>query len=372
MNLSQRQLIRIASDIRDQLLKLKQTKQREVQSKQTGLIEQMERLIKIRRKLNLCDIRNWQSTGEKVLKQAESALRDIPFHIQQTEQAIQACNIAVPSVAEVYRELIQADEEFDNLVFHKQGDLLGVTTDAIELNDVYLGEFEIQLHLPSLAEMRYNNIYRIYAMDPHPASSNDCVTHPHVSDERLCAGDAGAAINMALTAGRICDFFLLVRSVLTNYNPESPYVALDSWFGTACYECGYVTGSDETCWCDCCEHEYCCECSSYCRRCDESTCLSCLDKCPACDDLVCPNCKSVCPECGEQLCQNCLDDMACPCIEENKENENDESKNEENEEAANVTRIDTNEKRDGNFNVACQTPGPAEGVIEKILGIDAA
>ena len=117
MNLSQRQLIRIASDIRDQLLKLKQTKQREVQSKQAGLIEQMNRLVKIRRKLNLCDIRNWQSAGDKVLKQAESALRDIPFHIQQTEQAIQACNIAVPSVAEVYRELIQADEEFDNLVF---------------------------------------------------------------------------------------------------------------------------------------------------------------------------------------------------------------------------------------------------------------
>ncbi len=65
------------------------------------------------------------------------------------------------------------------------------------MNDVHLGDFEIQLHVPSLAEMRYNSIFRIVALDPHPAASNDCVTHPHVSDERLCPGDAGAAINMA-------------------------------------------------------------------------------------------------------------------------------------------------------------------------------
>jgi hypothetical protein len=47
-------------------------------------------------------------------------------------------------------------------------------------------------------------------MDPHPSSRNNEVTHPHVSGERLCAGDAGAAIEAAIASGRICDFFVLV------------------------------------------------------------------------------------------------------------------------------------------------------------------
>ncbi len=363
MNLSQQQLVRIASDIWDHLLMLKRSKQLQVQGRVTGLIEQMNRLVTIRRKLSLCEIRNWQAAGEKVLRQVEAALRDIPYHIQQAEQAVQACNIKVPSVTEVCQELIQADEEFDGLMYHSEGDLLAVTTEPIELNDVHLGEFEIQLHVHSLAEMRYNSIYRIVALDPHPAASNECVTHPHVSDERLCPGDAGAAINMALDAGRICDFFLLVRSVLTHYNPDSPYVSLDNWNGTVCYECGYVASGDDVYWCSCCENDFCSECSSYCRRCDETTCVGCLESCTVCDEPVCPSCMVVCRECGERLCRNCLDDMACPCIEENEENHNEESEN-----TTTVAASDSNEKRDGGFDVIRE----AARATERTVGIDAA
>ena len=188
MSLSQRQLIRIASDVRDQLLTLRRSKQQQVHSRVTCLIEQMNRLVTIRRKLNLCEIRHWQAASGKVMQHVESAIEDIPRHIQQVEQAVQARNIKAPSVTDVYQGLAQAEEEFDDIVYHKEGDLLAVTTDPIELQDIYLGPFEIQLHVPSLSEMRYNSIYRIFALDPHPAASNDCVTHPHVSDERLCPG----------------------------------------------------------------------------------------------------------------------------------------------------------------------------------------
>ncbi len=364
MSLSQQQLVRIASDIRDRLLTLRRSKQLQVQSRVTSLIEQMNRLVTIRRKLSLCEIRNWQAAGEKVLKQIEAALRDIPYHIQQVEQAVQACNIKVPSVTDVYQELTQADEEFDGLAYHKQDDLLAVTTEPIELNDIHLGEFEIQLHVPSLSEMRYNSIYRIFALDPHPATSNECVTHPHVSDERLCAGDAGAAINMALGAGRICDFFLLVRSVLTNYNPDSPYVSLDNWYGTPCYECGYVARGDDVYWCECCQHEYCGECSSYCRRCDESTCIGCLDNCTVCNEPVCPSCMTTCPECGEQLCKTCLEELQCPCIQENEENQDEESENT----TTAVATSDANEERNGGFDVVRE----AARATESTVGIDAA
>lgn len=368
MNHSQRQLIKIASEICNQLLKLKRSKQRQVPIRATGLIEQMNRLVTIRRKLNLCEIRNWQAAGEKVLGQVTSALRDIPFQIQQVEQSVQDSSNDVPSVSDIYRELLQAEEEFGDLAYHKEGDLLAVTTEAIELNEVYLGEFEIQLHLPSLAEMRYNDIFRIYALDSHPAATNDCVTHPHVSDERLCSGDAGAAINMALTAGRICDFFLLVRSVLTNYNPDSPYVSLDHWFGTSCYECGYVVSNDSVCWCGCCENDYCGECSSYCQRCEETTCLSCLENCDACDESICPSCMTTCPECGERICQNCLDDMACPCIEENNEIENKETENEEHKNPTTVATTDTNKSNESEFDVIRE----AARATETTVGIDAA
>ena len=98
MNLSQRQFFKISTDICSRLLKLKRSKQQQVQSRMASLIEQMNRLVTIRRKLNLCEIRNWQAAGEKVLRQAASVLQDIPFHIQQTEQAIQACRTEIPPV----------------------------------------------------------------------------------------------------------------------------------------------------------------------------------------------------------------------------------------------------------------------------------
>ena len=364
MSLSQRQIIRIASDIRDRLLMLKRSRHRQVQGKLGNVIEQIERLQAIRRKLNICDTRDWYAVGENVMRQIEGALRDVPHHVQQVRETVQACSIKVPSVTEVYQELSQADEEFGGLVYHEEDGLLAVSTEPIELQNTYLGEFEIQLRVSSLAEMQYSAIYRICALDPNPAASNESVTHPHVSDEQLCSGDAGAAINMALTTGRICDFFLLVRSVLTHYNPGSPFVSLDNWGGVGCYECGYIASGDDVTWCDACEHDFCEECSSYCRRCDSSTCTSCLESCPACEEPVCPSCLTRCPDCEEPICTTCLEEMQCPCIEEDKENQDEESENT----TTPVTASNANEQHDSVFGVARETAR----VVETTVGIDAA
>ncbi len=330
MSISQKECWKIANTIRNQLLNFKNNKQRDVQNRINGLIEQMDKFVTIRRKLDLCVIRKWQAARKKVLRQIVSALQDIPFHTQQVQQSVNASTMNMPSVSDIYRELIQTQEEFGELNYYKESDLLAVTTEPIELDYVYLGEFEIQLHLPSLAAMEYNNIYRIFAVDPHPAGGNSSVTHPHVSDERLCAGDAGAAINLSLKTGRICDFFLLVLSVLNNYNPESPYVSLENWSGTACYDCGCVASGDNVFWCEQCQNDFCSDCSSYCRNCDDSACLGCLTECRICSELICSHCMTTCPDCGEELCQNCLENMECQCTENNEENEN-EFFNEENE-----------------------------------------
>ncbi len=245
---------------------------------------------------------------------------------QRIERAIRATKTQAPSLRDVYEELVQAGEECEGLRYSVKDRSLAVRTEPIELEGVYLGEFEIQLHIPSLSEMRYNSMYSIVALDPHPAGSNQCVTHPHVSDEKLCAGDAVAAIQQALVNGRICDFFHLVQAVLTTYNPGSPYVKLEEWDGMPCYDCGYAMASDDSCFCQACENDYCEECISYCRQCEDSYCPGCMEDCSVCGDPTCAACMTDCPNCGERLCHSCLEDNQCPCIEEMEvENESEEN-----------------------------------------------
>jgi hypothetical protein len=147
----------------------------------------------------------------------------------------------------------------------------------------------------------------------------------------MCEGDASAAITAALTNGRICDFFQLVTAVLTNYNPNSPYVALADWEGRPCYDCGYTMGGDDIHWCSSCENDFCDECTSYCRRCDDTTCRSCLEECSACGDLVCPSCKMKCPECGKLICKTCHEEQLCPCVQEREEQEEQQEQENDNE-----------------------------------------
>src|SRR4029078_3338290 len=99
---------------------------------------------------------------------------------------------------------------------------LSVITEAILLDGVYLGPFEIQLNW-SRAPDSDRICYRVMAEDPHPAESRDNVTHPHVMDELLCEGDGKHAIRLALSEGRLLDFFTLVAGLLRTHQPESPF-----------------------------------------------------------------------------------------------------------------------------------------------------
>ena len=323
MSLSRRQLVRIANTVRDQLLRLKENRRWQVPGKLEGVVRSRRWIEGILRKLKLCEGRAWRGAAKRLIGQIAPGLREIPHHVRELELVVQACHVSVPRVSEIYKELVQTDEEFGQLRYYADNDVLAVSTEPIELEDVQLGTFEIQLQLASLADIQSYNVYRVIALDPHPAASNEVVTHPHVNDERLCAGDAGAVINMSLTTGRICDFFLLVRSVLTHYNPDSPYVALEKWDGVPCYECGYVASVEDTYWCTSCENSFCSECSSFCRSCDETLCVTCLESCEACEESFCPSCLRECSNCDRPICSSCQEEQQCPCIEENKENEND-------------------------------------------------
>ena len=324
MSLSEKQSIRVAQKIREQLRKLRIHRLGELQGRVSTLLESMNRLQATQRKLGICAAREYRAASKKITSGLANLLRDIPPAVSTVEWAIGPCQGSIPSLREAAAELEQAEEEFENLSCSPDGQVLTVRTEPIELQGVYLGEFQIHLELPSLARLGQNAAYWIEALDPHPAASNGAVTHPHVSDQRLCAGDGYTAIKAALESGRICDFFQLVNAVLTTYSPESPFVRLDEWEGTPCYDCGYVMDPDSSYCCESCENQVCDECSSCCQSCDEIFCRGCLSDCSICDRLHCQDCLKACPECGESCCPSCLENNLCTSCRENMEVDDEE------------------------------------------------
>ena len=109
MDPSKRQLVRIANDIRDRLRVLAAGREDQVWQKLTSLIGVIDRLQTIQRRQNICRARDWQGAGARVMTGIDTALRDIPYHLRETEQAASACAINVPSVSEMYQDLVQAD-----------------------------------------------------------------------------------------------------------------------------------------------------------------------------------------------------------------------------------------------------------------------
>ena len=345
MQIPERKLIRLAEAIHQQLQGLQGNRYGEVMRRTRSLIESIGELRRFNDLLTICLGRDWNAAAGNVTDRIVQALRDIPYYAGEVQRMVELARMKLPAVRDILADLRQTEEEFDNLKYVKDEQALVVTTEPIELEGYYLGEFEIRLHIGSLAEMkRRSSVYRIVALDPHPAASNDCVTHPHVSDEHLCEGDAGAAIESALANGRICDFFQLVHAVLTTYNPHSPYVALDDWEGRPCHDCGYTMNPDSTNWCTSCEEDFCDDCSSYCRCCDETTCVGCLQNCEACGDPVCPSCMTTCDDCGRSICKSCHDEVLCPCVKENEEKEHDASE-------------DTGNEGDGSTGGGTEAPG---------------
>ena len=329
MCLPKEKLARLAQAIQEQLGLLKINYYSQLRNHMSILLEKLDQYQAIQRKLGICTSRNWLAGANTLTKNLVEFLRDIPSLASTVEWSIGPCQKQIPSLGEILAELEQAQQEFPTLAYHAEDQILGVTTEPIELEGVYLGEFEVQLQIPNLALLADRPGYWIKALDPHPAASNGSVTHPHVSDERLCAGDGHSAIKEALASGRICDFFQLANAVLTTYSPDSPFVRLDEWDGRPCYDCGYAMDEDNCYFCASCEHDICEECSACCQACDSIFCRGCLTGCSCCDELYCHPCLNACRECGEFCCPSCLEGELCVTCRENQDMEEPDHEPEE-------------------------------------------
>ena len=182
------------------------------------------------------------------------------------------------SVADIQADLLALQEEFEQVTFSRRDRTLTVTTEPIELDEVYLGPFEIRLEWGQLTEGQLCS-YRVIAVDPQSAASNEGTTHPHVQNESVCEGDGRQPIHRALEQGRLLDFFVIVANLLRTYNDDSPYVSLADWFGVECTDCGMNVSDDERWTCERCGVSICGNCYVSCSRCDGISRVACVACC---------------------------------------------------------------------------------------------
>jgi len=335
-----KKLARMATRIREGLMQLKLGRYMELSRQLINIISQLQRLTAESRKMEVSVKRGWHSAAQRCCRNVDNLLGEVGYCLPKTRPLTGKPLKEIPKLLQLVDALNGLQAEFGDIEFDASKNTISVITEPITLEDVYLGPFKIQLELNKLDQLYNSSPYSIIALEPNPASTDQVVTHPHVSGEKLCEGEGSAAIKTALEEGRICDFFTIVRSILNTYSPDSPYVALHDWDGATCYDCGYTMNSEDTYYCEYCEQNYCSECSTYCRHCEETICLGHSGQCSYCEEMLCRNCVSECEECGKMFCQSCLEDDLCPNCRKEQENENEQQKT-ETKECENTSRPQT-------------------------------
>ena len=260
--------------------------------------------------------RNWgfASAQREVDRQLRSTLARLRRELDPAFSAELPRPAESPGKKVLYEELVALHEEFEQVKCDLRERTISVVTDPVELDEVYLGPFEIRLELISGQNVPR---YRVVALEPHPAASSDETTHPHVRDEHLCEGEGQVRIRRALEQGRLCDFFQIVAQILQTYNPGSAFVSLDDWSGVPCADCDQSVNEDERCSCESCGATLCGSCGRSCGGCSYDQCSECATSCSGCSEDSCRLCLKPCTDCQEQFCRSCLVDGRCEgCREE--------------------------------------------------------
>jgi hypothetical protein len=328
MALTTKEIAKIAEQIRDRLCMFRYFGYRNLEQKLEQLAFSSEWLRSCQRQLKLCVTRKWLKAAHRLSEDLDCRFRSLRYDLDEIQNDRERLEQSLPRPGEIAAELRQAEKEFGQLVYDRKQNFVSAVTEPITLEGIYLGEFEIRLQLAYQGDCHLREMFKVVAQDPHPADCDGSVTHPHVRAENLCAGQAESSIREALLSGRLCDFFLLVRSVLSQYNSASPHVSLEHWENsTSCFDCGsHISG--ESNYCPTCENEFCNDCISYCQSCQDSFCQSCLTECKGCEEHICNSCILFCSHCKNPLCKTCLKNKQCPCMK-NKEPEKELEKDED-------------------------------------------
>jgi len=266
------------------------------------------------RQIELAHRRGWRRAAENLNTDLAEMLTNYQRELGWVVEGLKARKAPprIATVADIYRDLLALDDEFNEARIDVKEHVLRVTTDRIVLDDVRLGRFEIVLDWRDLGK---HSPYRIVALDPNPAANDNEVTHPHVRSEGLCEGEGVRPIAAALAEGRLLDFFSLVSQILHNYGRGSAYVELDDWEGVSCEDCGRTTRPDERYYCNHCGVTLCGSCDVYCEHCHDSYCAGCTGTCAGCQHGACRCCLVECPKCKRAFCKDCRQEAGNLCHE---------------------------------------------------------
>ena len=318
MTIPDRTTQRVAEHVHQQLAQLHEVQQRQLVAQTRDSSRMLSRLPALSRKLEKATARRWDGAAHRLREQLQRAQREAEAELGALDRALQWPGHQRPTRRTLIEALQQIEDEFGGWRYDRRDAALCCTTEPIELEGIALGRFELRLRIDELPALPRQPPYDVIALEPHPAASSPQVTHPHVADERLCEGEATPAIRSALGDGRLCEFFLLIRSVLTHYNAGSPYVPLEQWTGEPCAECGDVLDAEERGYCDRCDVLLCRECGECCAGCRHLYCPGCLLRCAHCDELICSDCVVRCVACGRHGCTECLseDEPCTDCLDQ--------------------------------------------------------
>jgi hypothetical protein len=268
-----------------------------------SLDEEFAELQRARYRVELATAKNLALTLPRLKEQLTVRLIQATRQFEQL-RGLYAPTAEPPDLGEWIREVRQLEAEFGAVEVRWTDRVIVAVTEPIELRGIALGSFAIEFDWQPSHRARGAKSFAIIALQPNTPTGREDITHPHVQDGVLCAGDAVGPLERALADGHLTDAFLLVQSVLVTYNANSPYIPLSEWDGTLCGDCGRRVDRESRYTCEHCERDLCDECAETCSACSETRCADCMEPCDVCQARHCrgsltdtDNDRSVCSEC---------------------------------------------------------------------------
>lgn len=163
-----------------------------------------------------------------------------------------------------------------------QANRLLVPHAAVEIQGVVFGPFEVAFNF-GVASRDYH-VVTVHTLNEEHAKIG--ATHPHVSDDILCAGTVASRLREALDLGALVLASELVAGVLQSYSPSNAHWSIAN-MPVLCAECKRRTWNDEIEECACCHAKVCPNCAAFAEDNDlPPLCEKCSEVCDACNRSV--------------------------------------------------------------------------------------
>jgi len=269
-----------------------------------------------------------QHTDDLAKYAADMAGDDDPARKREQEQK--------ELTASIYESLtsLQVSNMFSSVTYSLRPPIITAVTKPITIDDddegyFELGAYSIVLDVNTIVsasrtiENGRRAAYTVSALEPLDGCTSQ--GHPHVSNNRLCEGEAVDAVRFALTRCMFDEFFSIVYATLQTYNPDSAYIRLGEMRGqedededeSECEICSSTVSSDSLYTCDVCSDATCANCRVWCELGQASLCNNCASRKIACR-LFSGTCRhfgeSGCYVARTATCNRCGDTVAATSV----------------------------------------------------------